>query len=119
MKFMMMVKGNKEYEAGAPPDPRLMAAVGKHSAEVAQAGVLLQSGGLLPSSAGAKVFVSGGEVRVVDGPFAEAKEIIGGFAILQASSKAEAIEMARNFMQLHADILGPNYEGELEVRQLV
>ncbi len=118
MRFMMLVKGNKNYEAGVPPNPELMAAIGQHAQEMIKRGKLLESAGLLPSSAGARVKVAGGRVTVVDGPFTEAKELIGGYAIMQAESRAEAIEMGKQFMKLHADILGPSYEGELEIRQL-
>jgi hypothetical protein len=118
MKFMMIVKANKDYEAGKPPDPRLLAEIEKHSVEMVQKGILLESGGLLPSSKGARIRVSGKKMVVVDGPFTETKELVGGFAILKASSKQEAIEMGKAFMQLHSDILGDAYEGELEIRQL-
>jgi hypothetical protein len=118
MRFMMLVKGNKNYEAGVPPDPELMAAIGQHAQEMIKRGKLLESGGLLPSSAGARVRVAGGKVTVVDGPFTEAKELVGGYAIMQAESRAEAIEMGKQFMKLHVDVLGASYEGELEIRQL-
>lgn len=118
MRFMMMVKGDKDYEAGRPPSPELMAAIGKLSEEEARAGILLDSAGLLPSAAGAKVRVAGGKVTVIDGPFSEAKELVGGYAILNAASKAEAIEMGKRFMALHAEVLGASYEGELEIRQM-
>jgi hypothetical protein len=115
---MMLVKGNKNYEAGIPSDPALRAAVGQHAQEMIKRGKLLESGGLLPSSAGARVRVAGGRVTVVDGPFTEAKELIGGYAIMQAESRAEAVEMGKQFMKLHVDVLGTSYEGELEIRQL-
>jgi hypothetical protein len=115
---MMLVKGNKDYEAGAPPNPDLMAAVAKAREEGLQSGVIVLTGGLLPSSHGARIRVAGGKLTVIDGPFAEAKELVGGYAILNASSKEEAIEMGKGFMSLHAEILGPSYEGELEVRQV-
>jgi hypothetical protein len=118
MRFMMIVKADKNYEAGAPPPPELMAAVGKLSEEMIQAGVLLETGGLLPTSKGALINVKKGKLTVTDGPFSEAKEVIGGYAILQCKSKEEAIERARRFMQLHADVLGAAYEGELEIRQM-
>jgi hypothetical protein len=118
MRFMMIVKADKNYEAGAPPPPELMAAVGKLSEEMIKAGVLLETGGLLPTSKGALINVKKGKLTVTDGPFSEAKEVIGGYAILQCKSKEEAIERARRFMQLHADVLGPAYEGELEIRQM-
>lgn len=118
MRFMMMIKANENYEAGTPPKQELIAAIGQLSQEMARKGVLLEAGGLLPSAAGARVRVAGGEMVVIDGPFAETKELIGGFSIMQAESKADAIEMARQFMALHKDILGAGYEGECEVRQM-
>lgn len=118
MRYMMMVKADADYEAGVPPDPRLMAAIGKLSEDMTKAGVLLEMGGLLPSSTGARVRVAGGKLSVTDGPFTEAKELIGGYAILRANSKEDAIRLGSDFMQLHADVLGPSYTGELEIRQL-
>ena len=118
MRFMMLVKADAEYEAGKPPSPELMAAIGKLSEEHARAGILLESGGLMPSARGARIRVSGGKLSVVDGPFSEAKELIGGYAILRASSKQEAIELGKQFMSLHAKVLGASYVGELEVREL-
>ncbi len=118
MRYMMLVKGSKDYEAGVPPKKELMAAVATHGAELAKAGILLETGGLMPSSAGARILVSGGNLRVIDGPFAEAKELIGGFAILKAESKEEAIRLGKIFMQIHIDTLGPGYESELEIRQM-
>ena len=118
MRFMMMVKADKAYEAGLPPNPELIGAIGKLSDEMVQAGVLLETGGLLPSSRGARVRVSGGKLTVTDGPFAETKELIGGYAIVQASSREQAIELGKQFMELHARVLGPSYDGECEVRQL-
>ena len=119
MRFMMIVKATKESESGKTFNPELMAAVDKASQDMAKAGVLLATGGLLPSSNGARVRVAGQKLFVTDGPFAETRELIGGFAILKADSRAEAIEMGKAFMQLHADILGPSYEGELEIRQMM
>lgn len=118
MRFMMIVKADKNYEAGVPPSKELMAAIGRLAEEHARAGVLVESGGLLPSSRGARVKVAGGRLTVIDGPFTEAKELIGGYAILRATSKEEAIEHGKRFMKVHADVLGPSYEGELEIRQL-
>ena len=118
MQFMMIVKADATYEAGVPPSPELMAAIGKLTEEGMKSGVVVANGGLLPSSKGARIRVGGGKLSVIDGPFAETKELIGGFAIIQAKSKQEAIELGSQFMQIHADILGPSYEGELEVRQM-
>ncbi|HEU5042378.1 MAG TPA: YciI family protein [Gemmatimonadales bacterium] len=118
MRFLMLVKADRDYEAGKPPRPELLAAIGGLSEEMGRAGVLLETGGLLPSFAGAKVKVAGGKLSVTDGPFTESKELVGGYAIIKAASKAEAIEHGRRFMGLHAQVLGPSYEGELEIRQL-
>ena len=115
MRFMSIVKG---AETNAPPSPELMAAIEALAAEMFQQGVMLEMGGLLPTATGARIRLSGGKLTVTDGPFTEAKEVVGGYAILKADSKAEAVEMGRRFMQLHADILGPGYELELEVRQM-
>jgi hypothetical protein len=118
MRFMMIVKADKNYEAGAPPAPELMVAIGKLSEEMVKAGVLLDIGALLPSSKGARINVRQGRLTVTDGPFSEAKELIGGYAIVQVKSREEALERGRRFMQLHADVLGPSFDGELEIRQM-
>jgi hypothetical protein len=118
MRFLAMIKADKNFEAGLPPDPRLMEAIGRHTEEMVKAGVVVSTAGLYPSARGAKVHARGGKVSVTDGPFTEAKELIGGFAILEAKSKEEAIARATQFMQLHVDVLGPAYEGECEVREL-
>ena len=118
MRYMMIVKANKDYEAGVPPKPELMAAVGKMAEEMYRTGRMIDTGGLLPSSQGTRVKVRGGRLNVVDGPFAETKELVGGYAIMEVASREEAIELGKRFMQLHADVLGPSYEGELEIRQL-
>ena len=118
MRFMMMVKADKDYEAGKPPKPELMAAMGKLTEEGIRAGTLLETGGLFPSSAGARVRAAGGKLTVIDGPFAETKELVGGYAVMQFNSREEAIRSAQEFMKLHVDILGPSYEGECEVRQM-
>lgn len=125
MKYMMMVKldGNskagRNYEAGMPPDRRLEAAMGKLINEMAQSGALLDTGGLLPVAKGARIRVAGGKLTVIDGPFVESKEVIGGYAILRAKSKDEALKLGEDFMKLHLEILGPSYKGELEIRQML
>ncbi len=117
MKFMMLVKA--EEKNMGPPSPELLAGIKKLTEELTQqGGALLETGGLLPSARGAKVRASRGRVKVTDGPFSEAKELIGGYAIMRLGSKQEAIEQGQRFMQLHIDVLGPSYEGELEIRQL-
>jgi len=115
MRFMMLVKTSE----GAPPSRELMAAIGGLSQEMAQAGVLLEMGGLAPSARGARIRLARAQLTVVDGPFTESKELVGGFAVLQAGSKAEAIELGRRFMQVHADILGPEGVVELEIREML
>ena len=104
MRFMSIVKGP---ENAGPPSPELMSAIDTLAQELFQKGVMLDMGGLLPTATGARIRLSGGKLTVTDGPFTEAKEVVGGYAIMKADSKAEAIEMGRRFMQLHADILGP------------
>ena len=94
MRFMMIVKADPSYEAGGPPNPALFAAIGKLSEEMTNAGVLLQSGGLLPSSKGARVRASGGKLTVTDGPFVETKEKAGGLFIIEARDLNEAIRIA-------------------------
>ena len=79
--------------------------MGKFIEEMAKAGVLLATEGCLPSSKGARVRLAGGKLSVTDGPFAEAKELIGGYAIAQVKSKEEAVQMGHDFMKLHGDIL--------------
>ena len=118
MRFMTMVKATCEFEEGQPPNPELGAAIEKLAAESFRTGVMVEMGGLLPSAKGARIKVSGGKVTVVDGPFTEFKELIGGYAILNVKSKAEAIEHTKRFMQLHIDVLGPAYQGECEIRQM-
>ena len=118
MRFMMLVKADKDYERGAPPPPALMAAIGSLGAEMARAGKLLEQGGLAPTSMGALLTLENGAIRVTDGPFAESKEVIGGYAIMQADSRAEAIELGRRFLQVHADVMGRSFQGQFEIRQL-
>ena len=115
MKFMMIVKHKEDQ--GFPP-PALMEAIGKLSEEDAKSGKMLGGGGLLPTSAGARVRISGGQLTVTDGPYAEAKEIIGGYAQFELKSKEEAVEAARKFMELHKKYW-PGWEGETEVRQMM
>src|SRR5712692_4222708 len=101
----------KDMEAGVPPSQDEMAKMGKFIEGLAQSGVLLAADGLLPSSNGARVRLSGGKLSVTDGPFTEAKELIGGFAILQVQSKEEAIELTKRFLAVAGD-------GESEIRQM-
>ena len=118
MRYLMIVKAGEKHDVGQARRAALMAAISELSTKMTQAEVLIDQGGLLPSAAGARINAHGGRLSIVDGPFAETKEVIGGYAILKADSKAEAVELGRQFMQLHADVLGPSYEGQLEIRQM-
>ena len=95
MRIMMIVKANEKGEAGALPTEAHLAAMGKYNEELQKAGVLLDLSGLRPSSAGVRVRFGGGKRTVIDGPFAEAKELIAGYWIIQVKSKEEAIEWAK------------------------
>jgi len=114
MRFMMMVRANKNTEAGVMPDQRLIAAMGKYNEEMAKAGVLLDLAGLQPSKKGARIRFSGGKPTVIDGPFAETKELIAGYWLIQVKSKEDAIEWAKRCPSPH----GETAEGEIELRQL-
>ena len=101
MRYLMMVMGDKDYEAGRPPSPELITGMAKLTDEMVQAGVLLAAEGLQPTSQGMRLKVSRGAVAVTDGPFTETKELIGGYAIVQANSKAEALQLANRFVEVH------------------
>jgi hypothetical protein len=114
MKFMMMVK---HPENSTPPPKPLMDAMERISREAVEKGMMLISGGLAPTAQSKRVRLSGGKISVIDGPFTESKEIIGGFAILEYPSKEAALEGAKQFMELHKQHW-PGWNGETEVRQL-
>jgi hypothetical protein len=108
MRFLSIYKST---ERGVPPSQEEMARMGKLVEDGMKSGFLLATEGCLPSALGARVRMSGGKVSVTDGPFTEAKEVVGGFAILRANSKEEALELVKNFLQVVGD-------GECELRQL-
>src|SRR5271166_1900519 len=114
MRFMMMVKANDNSEAGAMPDEKLIAAMTRYNEELAKAGVLLDLAGLQPSSKGARIKFSAGKRTLIDGPFAETKELIAGYWLIQVKSKEEALEWAARVPAPH----GETEEGEIELRQL-
>jgi hypothetical protein len=95
MRVMVIVKANEETEAGAPPDTEMLDAMGKYNEELMKAGIMLEGEGLLPSSKGARILFSGDQRSVVDGPFAETKELIAGFWIWEVRDMDEAIEWAK------------------------
>jgi hypothetical protein len=114
MRFMILVKANKESEAGVKPPEELFAEMADYHEQLAKAGVLLDGSGLQPSSKGWRIRYSGGKRMVVDGPFTEAKELIAGYTMIQVKSREEAVEWSRRFPN-------PTIDGgdcEIEVRQL-
>jgi len=114
MRFMVMVKATNESERGIPPTPEAIAAMQKYNAALAKAGVLLAAEGLAASSKGARVKFSGDERIVIDGPFAETKELIAGFTIIRVKSKEEAIEWVKRVPNIF-----PNGEAEVEIRKVM
>ena len=114
MRYLSFVKA--PMNQGAPPQA-LMDAMGKLMAESFADGTLVQTGGLAPAAAMTRVRVSGGKVTVLDGPFTEAKEVIGGYAMLEYATLEAAIESSRKFMQMHADTW-PGWVGECELRAI-
>jgi len=114
MRFMMMVK---HAEPSSPPPKELMDAMAKLSEDAVKAGTIRSNGGLAPTAQSTRVRLSGGQIKVIDGPFTEAKEVVGGYAEFELKSKEEAIEGAVRFMELHRKYW-PEWEGELQVRQI-
>lgn len=113
MRFMVIVKADKNSEAGVLPSEEILTEMGKYTEELSRAGVLLAAEGLHPSSKGARVKCSGGTRTVMDGPFAEAKELIAGFWLIQVKSKEEAIEWVKRCPNPM-----PGTESEIEIRQV-
>jgi hypothetical protein len=113
MRFMILVKADKNSEAGVLPDRKLLADMGKYNEELVKAGVMLAGEGLQPSSKGARVRFSGSKRTVIDGPFTETKELVAGFWIFQVKSKEEAIEWVKR-----APNPFPGTESEIEIRQI-
>jgi hypothetical protein len=114
MRFMTLVKST---ENSGPPPPKLMEAIAKLAEEASKGGTMLETGGLAPTAMSNRVRLSNGKVTVIDGPFAETKEVVGGFAIFEVKSKQEMIDAAVQFMELHREHW-PGWEGETEIRQV-
>jgi hypothetical protein len=112
MRFMYIVTSSQPPR---PPTPALMEAMGKLAEREIKAGRMIDNGGLLPVAMGAQVRITDGKLNVIDGPFVEAKEMIGGYAIFELRNKEEAVAAAVEFMQLHKDHM-PGWEGTCEVR---
>ena len=112
MRFMILIKVTKDSEAGVMPSRQLLTEMGKFNEELVKAGVMIAGEGLHPSSKGARVRFSGNKRTVIDGPFAETKELVAGFWLWQVKSKEEAIEWVKRCPNPH------NEEGEVEIRQV-
>ena len=112
MRFMLMIKSNRDTEAGVMPSRELLTEMGRFNEEMIKAGVMLAGEGLQPSSKGARVKFSGNRRTVIDGPFAEAKELVAGFWLIEVKSKEEAIEWVKRVPNPTGE------EGEIEIRQV-
>ena len=114
MRFMVIVKATKDSEAGKMPGEEMLAAMAKFNEELVKAGVMLDGAGLQSSAKGARIRFEGGKRTVIDGPFAESKELVAGYTIIQVKSREEAMEWTRRFPNPSID----GKDGEIEVRQL-
>ena len=114
MRFILMGMATKESEAGVPPKPEAFVAMQEYNEGLAKAGILLAAEGLAPTSKGARVKFSGEERTVIDGPFAESKEVVAGFSIIQVKSLEEAIQLVKRTPNIF-----PNGEAEFEIRKLM
>jgi len=116
MRYLTFIRHPESYRSSAPP-PALMEAMGRFVERSFKEGTLVDTGGLRPSKDGVRLRLAKGKVTVTDGPFSEAKEVIGGWAILKADSKEEVLRIATEFMELHRKYW-PDFEGEAEVRPM-
>lgn len=116
MKYLMLIKHSESYRSEPIPQG-LLEAMGEFVAEGFKSGVLKDTAGLKSTAEGFRVRSSGGKLKVTDGPFAEAKEIVGGYALIEVKSKEEARDVARQFMELHR-VHWPSFDGECEARPL-
>lgn len=116
MKYLAFIRHAESYRDAGPP-PALLDAMGQFVQKSLQDGSLVDTGGLLASKDGFRIRLAKGVISMTDGPFSEAKEVIGGWAILKADSKVEAVRIAREFMELHRKHW-PQFEGEAEVRPM-
>jgi hypothetical protein len=116
MKYLCFIRHSEKYRESGPP-AALMEAMGKFVQQSMQDGTLVDTGGLMASKEGARVRLAGGKITVTDGPFIDSKEIIGGWAILKTDTKAQALKIATEFMDLHRKHW-PAFEGESEVRPM-
>jgi hypothetical protein len=112
VRFMILVKANKDYEAGVMPSGEMLAAMAEYHEQLARAGVLLDANGLQPSSKGWRILYSGDKRTIIDGPFAETKEVVAGYTIIQVKTREEALEWTKRFPNPQHD------DGEIEIRPL-
>lgn len=116
MRFLLMIKTGTEQQV--PPSPELMEAIGKLTQEMMALGVLVDTGGMQDSKSATTLTLAGGKIGATDGPFTEANEIVGGYAIVDVKSKDEALALARKFLDVHGAIMGPSFTMETEVRRM-
>ena len=116
MRYMMFIKHTEDYRQEEVP-AGLYEEMGKFIEETTKSGNFVSGAGLQPSSAGTRVKLQGGKITVMDGPFAESKELVGGYAIIDAKTRDEALKLARRFMEIHLQHW-PTFEGECEMRPL-
>ena len=116
MQFMMkmLMDADKAFK----PNAELMSAIGRFTDEIHKAGKLVQTGGMSSSAKVSRIRASGGKLTVTDGPFAETKEQVGGYAIVEVNSREEAIELGRRFMEIHMKILGPSFVADSEIQEM-
>jgi hypothetical protein len=117
MRYMMIVQGPEDFSTSGPPPMELMDAIDKLGQEATKAGTMITMGGLRPTAEGARIATKNGKLITTDGPFTEAKEVIGGFTIMELGSMEEAMAEATKFMELHRK-LWPKWEGTTEVRPM-
>ena len=117
MRYMMIVSGSESLDKSGPPPAELMEEIGKLTVEATTSGKMLGFGGLKPTASGARIRSANGKITTTDGPFTEAKEVIGGFSIFNFASREEALAEGRRFMELHQRYW-PRWEGVLEIREM-
>jgi hypothetical protein len=117
MRYMMIVSSTENLAASGPPPAALVEAIEKLAEEAVRKGTMVSFGGLKPTSSGARMRITNGKIIMTDGPFTEAKEVIGGFSIYNVASKEAALEEVGKFMELHR-AHWPGWEGEIEIRQM-
>jgi hypothetical protein len=116
MRYMMFIKHPKDYDPSKTP-PALFGPMGEFVGENMQKGVFIDGAGLQPLAKGTRVRLAGGKIKVTDGPFSEAKEVVGGYAVCEVKTRDEAVALAKKFMDLHR-VYWPAFEGECELRPL-